>query len=354
MRHVTGIALCVFVAACGGDTSSDDSGSGSQDETPPLLRSVFAELSGGLMATVDLSSSSQLRILPFEHMIEFSILVTDETTSSDELEITISGGDGQACENQSAIYSSGLWRAECMISPGQSLSVQVADASGNISQSNLLSIPSYLNAISGGYSIPQYGVNGQLEGNHSAVYSSDGNWQEQQHTTGQEYAGTFEVDGSILIWRQTISPEDSDSQTIEEASRVNFYVDADYFSLSPLQRLGEGAGVLGVWQSSLQPLGTSLAGDELGLPIVRTLSLVEQQTSVDGWQGTWTETVEQGSVMILSHSGEYRVVPNENYTENFGDFLHRRVIGGPDDTQEIYELFVLRFGQLLLSPHIRQ
>ena len=68
------------------------------------------------------------------------------------------------------------------------------------------------------------------------------------------------------------------------------------------------------------------------------------------WDGTFSETTGTGT-----RNGYYRVVKNDNYVANFGNFLHRRVTSenGAVANAITFELFVIRLGHLMLTPQLR-
>lgn len=324
---------------------------------PPTIVSVYAEISGGLSQTLDLSSQAQERILPFAHTATFSVLASGASEPADALDATLVDAAGATCPDVSASFSSGLWYLQCVISVGESWQVRLRGSDGGQAQSHGLAIKDYPSAWQGDFRQPLYAADGTFLGAASLVVTAQGAWSVADPQGVVSAAGTLDFQGNphspAFIWVIRVDADDQDPNTINAAEQYDFYVGPSYASVAPFFRTQAGEGVVGTWSRQHVPQTGGSDAWVAGDAITNTLSFEPSTDVSDGWDGLWTETTIQGESETII-AGEYRVVPNQDYTANVGDFLHRRVIGGDSDGLETYALFALRFDHLLLSPYLRE
>ena len=130
-----------------------------------------------------------------------------------------------------------------------------------------------------------------------------------------------------------------------------------YFHDCPFVRVGDGEDIVDIWERSFKEYEL-LNGDSLTLTREVTQTLTVESDS--SWQiqelgtadtGTGLEPVDE------TMSGTYIVELNDNYIDDFGDFLHLTHTppeGSQDEPEKSVHLFRIRMDRLLMDMKVRK
>ncbi|MFH1530857.1 MAG: hypothetical protein ABIK09_09020 [Pseudomonadota bacterium] len=344
----------------GGEDSVAPDGAGedgSSDTTPPEFRDVRVEIHAEPSIPLDLNNQDVERVLPMAFPATFTVFTTDDVSTADAITVTILLGDGDTLvEGQVAAFSNGLWTVEVPeIAPGQTLRVRVEDEAGNPDLwIHALTIPTLEEAVVGDWDTRFYDAEGSHTHSWEATWDADGTWEESRVEPALQLAGTWSIDGDRITTEiTTAEPGDADPTTVDRRDESGFYVDETYFATWPLVRVDEGTGLEGTWTRAVKVWSN---GDE-------GLVLNEDETHEITFAAGGVLTITREGIIdgapdqVLVLGGTWVRVPNENYIENYGDYLVitlETLDGAPLDEPDAWvDLMVIRHDQLLLSPKVR-
>lgn len=339
----------------GEDTMVPD---GSSDTTPPEFRDVRVEIHASPSIPLDLNNQDVERVLPMAFAATFTVFTTDDESDADAIDVIILvGDDATPVDAQEPTFSNGLWTVEVPeVAPGQTYRVQVADEAGNVDTwTYSLTIPTLEEALVGDWDTRWYDTEGAHLHSDHATWSADGAWVETQADPADELGGTWALDGDrITVETTTQESGDTDPETIERRDESGFYVDETYFATWPLERVGEGSGIEGTWtRTGIKVWQESGEGLHLDEDATHTFVLEEGGAMTLTLEGLLDGVEDQTEVI----TGTWVLVPNENYIENYGDYLVLTVDavdGVPMDEPSTWvDLMVIRHELLLLSPKVR-
>jgi hypothetical protein len=363
------IGSLLGMTGCSGSDTAEPNGSpdasidgGSTDEEAPSFRDVSASIQGEFSSQIDLSESAT-RVLPVPAMTTFTVFADDNETGAEQLSIDVVDATGESLDEQSTSFSAGLWKITVEVSPGMEVRVRATDRAGNSTTTeSTLEIPSQAEALVNSWQRRTYTNDDQsIDERFNLSIKDDGTWEEQRPDT--TLGGDYTVDGDVLRFSRTyLSGNDTNRETIERQVRSTFYVDGTYMHRSPWQRDGtaDGSeGVAGTWARSYKVYAPRDGAVSLKREVTSTLTFSENSESDNTWSRTRSGTEysgDQGSSFTSTTSGTWRVVENESYGGNFGDYLVRTTthedgtaLESPETTSE---LFYAPLDLLLLSPYL--
>lgn len=366
MRYLMMVLGLLLVIGCdndGGDGGEDTvpgedvSADAVTDKSPPEFRIVLVEIQASPSVPVDLNNKDVERVLPMAFPAVFTVFATDDTSAADALVVTVLEGDGMTpVEGQAAAFANGLWDVEVpAVGPGQTYRVRVEDEAGNgLVWDYALTIPTLADAVVGDWDTRFYDELGAHSHSWEATWNEDGTWEESRVEPAKQVEGTWAIHGDLLTVYETKSePGDADPATVERRDESGFYVDEIYFAAAPLLRADDGTGLEGVWTRARK--GWLHDGESLTLvaDVTDTLELVDDGTfeirvkGTDNWDPSY----------LMVSQGSWVLVPNENYIENYGDYLVfnvETIDDVPEDPPMSWvDLMVIRHDMLLLSPKVR-
>jgi len=363
MRYLILMSSLFFAAACsggGGDAARPEDtvgGDAPSDTTPPEFRDVRVEIHASPSIIVDLNNQDVERVLPMAFPAAFTVFTTDDESVADAIVVTVLQGDEDVpADGQEAAFANGIWTVAVPgMGPGQTWRVRVEDEAGNADVwTYALIIPTLDEAVVGDWDTRWYTEEGVHSHSWEAAWSTDGTWEESRAEPTEQVEGTWAIDGDLLTVSETTSqPGDPDPDTVEVMSEGGFYVDETYLSTVPMHRTGEGDGLEGTWSRDVLrwplPVGEEfVAGD-----VTETLALNGDGTCEYRVEGSQDPVSDYLDVV----TGTWVLVPNENYIENYGDYLvivHETRNGEPlDPPAVVVDLMVIRHDLLLLSPKVR-
>lgn len=327
------------------------------DETPPEFRDVRVEILSSPPVTVDLNSMDVERVLPMPVPAAVTVLLKDDTAAADQLKVDLLLDDVVLdAADVVPSFSNGLWTLKVpTLGPGQRLQVQAGDAAGNSSiWSFSLQIPTLEEAMAHQWQTPFYTAQGQLLTTWTATWNPDFTWEESRSDPDVTVSGWWQTDQGLLSVAETRStPGDSNGDTIEFKRQGAFYVDETYFAHLPLQRIEPGSGMEGVWSTSWLTWEGTLAAEQPTQDVTWTIHLNADGSCLGKRTGLFPGDDDQTTTL----EGTWQEVPNENYIDNYGNYLvvtfvqQDGVALATPVTQ--VDLAVIRNGLLLLSPKIR-
>ncbi len=362
---VAGLAalFLVWPVGCGGSDPEETPGDVSSeveevqpfDEQAPDIRDVRVELSGSVKGLFDLNAGDATAIVPpgvAPPLATVTVFAVDDVTPGDQLTVSVRDGEGKTLATQDQQFSNGLWKVSLEVHPGLVVGVEVKDAEGNgTTWMHRLIVPTGAEAILGKWDRPFYDQNFDLV-KHGTTTFFEGQWS-QEGVESAPVTGEYEVDGEEL----TLRLDDVAAANPEAPSQrvCAFFVDKTYFHHCPFVAAGEAVEIQGVWTRSYREYRGSGNSTQLLRDVTETLEFQED--------GAWTLTVSgdvwDGTAMspsVESSQGSYQVRLNENYIDNFGDFL---VLEGDPFPADLFgalntvSLFKLANGTLLIAPLIR-
>ena len=345
----------------GGDVAGGEdstvSPDGVGDVTPPEFRDVRVDIYSAPSIQLDLNNQDVTRVLPMAFPATFTVLTTDDTSTQDAITVTVLLGEGDTpVGGQTPAFSNGLWKVEVPeVAPGETYRVRVEDEAGNGDiWIHTLTIPTLDEAVAGDWDTRWYDAEGTFSHSWNATWS-DGTWVETRVDPAGQFGGTWTIDGDLLTVETTTSdPGDGDPATVERRDQSGFYVDETYFAAWPLERVGEGVGIEGTWtRSGIKVWQDSGEGLHLDEDETHTLVFAEGGALTLTLEGIIDGVEDQTQVI----TGTWVLVPNENYIENYGDYLVitlDTLDGAPlDEPNSWVDLMVIRHDLLLLSPKVR-
>lgn len=343
------------------DTGSDTGADVSVDlpGEPPTYRQVLASILGELPSEADLARGDVTRIIPTTFAIEFKVFVQDDITSTDELTVEIVEGAEPpytVVSLDSNAFERGLWRPNTTVSPGQTLRVRTTDGDGHVAYSpGALVVPDLVTAAYDTWEERQYDTDQNLLSSNDLILEADGSWGNDETGDGEpEIGGSWDVEEGILTLDVRYTPEDPDGTEVLFSIPAPYYVDETYFYHNPYTRTDGESELEGTWtreelQSSFEDETETLVND-----YVATLIINDDDT----WSESWSGTIEGEEDATYTRAGTWEIVINENYTESTGDFLQRTITteNGEDLSapEVLFELTVVRVGNLLVNPRIRK
>ena len=358
MRYWMMVLGFFLVVGCDGGGSS---GGGEDivpgETTPPEFRDVRVEIQAAPSIPLDLNNKDVERVLPMAFPAVFTVFATDDTTAADALIVTILEGDGTTpVEGQAAAFANGLWDVEVpAVGPGQTFRVRVEDEAGNgVVWDYALAIPTLAEAVTGDWDTRFYDELGAHSHSWEATWNEDGTWEESRVEPAVQVEGTWALDGDPLTVAETKSePGDGDPATVDHKRETGFYVDEIYFAAAPYLRSGDGTGLEGTWSRARKRWQDDGDGLTLVEDVTDTLELLADGTLEITVEGPQDDQPDD----LLVMKGSWVLVPNENYIENYGDYLVMEVdtLDGvvQDNPVSWVALMVIRHDLLLLSPKVR-
>jgi hypothetical protein len=286
-----------------------------QGPSPPVLRSAIVSVSGDFATDVDITATPVTHVLPSPQPATVRVIATSTSAQAADLRVALYGADGSA--TPFTTFKNGAWSLDATLTPGIALTVQVdAQGAATSAVSGTLTVPTRAAALAGKWETRFFATDKTIAARNVATWQ-DGAWSEDR-PGGVHASGTYSVAGELLSV--------SESGVTRSGA---FYVDEVYASVAPWSR-DAGSGLSGVWHRE----GESL-----------TLSAGAVTDGGVAWDGSFLRGVSGAT----GETGYYRVVPNDNYANNYGDFLHQK-----SSAAERFELFVIRDGHLLVTPMLRQ
>ncbi len=339
----------------GEDTPVTPDGSG--DTTPPEFRDVRVEIHAEPSIPLDLNNKDVERVLPMAFPATFTVFTTDETSPPEAIAVTILLGDGDTLvDGQEASFNNGLWTVEIPeIAPGQTYRVRVEDEAGNPDLwIHALIIPTLEEAMVGDWDTRWYEEDGTHSHSWEATWSAGGAWEESRIDPAMQVEGTWAIDGDLLTIAETKSePGDADPTTVDRQDETEFYIDETYLAAGPLHRVDEGTGLEGTWTRAVKVWEDSGEGLNLVEDVSHTFALKDGGGLVITIEGAFDGEADK----VQINQGTWVLVPNENYIENYGDYLVLSidtVDGAPlAEANTWVDLMVIRHDMLLLSPRVR-
>ncbi len=375
LRLIVPLAFSLAGTGCGSDSEGDvmvedslgqdlhrmDSSQDkdfADDTTPPEFRDVRVEIGSAPPIELDLNTNSVTRILPMPFPATFTILVKDDQTAAEQIHVSVTlEGSQEPVSGQQATFNNGLWTLSIPeLGPGQLLRIHAQDAAGNASAwTNTLEIPSLATALTASWQTPFYNAQGQLQTTWNATWEADFTWEEIRSDPPLTMQGTWQLSESLLAVVETRSSGgDQDPETQEHKLEGDFYVDETYFSHLPMHRSGQGSGLEGTWTQTWKAWSATASG----LQVAEDVHLTWVLNPNGQFQSTRTGLYPGDDDATQMMQGTWVEVPNENYIDNYGNYLVITVdeIDGAalDAALEQVDLAVIRNGLLLLSPKIRK
>jgi len=342
----------------GQDTTVDASiPDGDGDTTPPEFRDVRVEIHAAPSIPLDLNNQDVERVLPMAFPATFTVFTTDDESDAEAIVVTIlSGEDDTPVVDQEASFSNGLWTVDVpSVAPGETFRVQVDDEAGNTDVwTYALMIPTIEEALVGDWDTRFYDAEGAHMHSYEASWLADGTWTETEVDPDDVLGGSWSVDGDLItVDITTRASGDDDPETVERRDESGFYVDETYFATWPLERVGEGNGLAGTWTRAVKVWEDTGQGQVLTNDETHTIDL-EDGGALTVTIAGFVDGVEDQTEVI---TGTWVLVPNENYIENYGDYLVLTVDtidGEPMDEPDTWvDLMVIRHELLLLAPKVR-
>ena len=359
MRYLWLVTVFFLVIAC--DNGGGSSGGGEDivpgETTPPEFRDLRVEIQASPSIPLDLNNKDVERILPLAFPAVFTVFTTDDTSEADALIVTILEGDGTTpVDGQAAAFANGLWTVEVpVVAPGQTFRVRVEDEAGNgLVWDYSLTILTLEDAVVGDWDTRFYDELGAHSHSWEATWNEDGTWEESRVEPAVQVEGTWALDGDLLTVAETKSePGDEDPTTVDLKRETGFYVDEIYFAAAPYLRSGDGTGLEGTWSRARKMWLDDGDGLTLVEDVTDTLDLMGDGTLEITVEGPKADQPDDLKIML----GSWVLVPNENYIENYGDYLVfnvETIDGEPQDPPMSWvDLMVIRHDMLLLSPKVR-
>jgi len=349
----TGMAVDTSTGDAGDDGASDggtDTNGGddvSEDTEPPTFRDVRVTIVAPIEVDLDLNAIDAERTIPNE-------------TSGDALTVEVIDDDGELLPGQSATLRNGLWDVELPIEPAQTLRVRLTDEAGNSAVSeNALVLLAHVDAFPGNYLARFYDLEQNVIASVATTVSDDGTYEITDNDTGIVTTGNWSLEGDTIALERTTSTDpdamDSDDSTIEWKQVAPYYIDDTHVSTQAFVRTSsEEEGEVGTWEQTIE----TFVDDGSGTLIPeRTVTVTLELNDDDTFTQTWTGTDHIADAPIeRTRSGTWQVELSENYSESYGNFLHR-VVESEDGTalmtpEDEFELFKVTPGHLLISPRI--
>jgi hypothetical protein len=363
------VGCLLGTTGCSGSDTSETNGSpdasidgSSTDEEAPSFRDVSASIQGEFSSQVDLSESAT-RVLPVPAMTTFTVFADDNETGAEQLGIDVIDAQGEPLADQSSTFTSGLWKISVEVRPGMEVRLRATDRAGNSATTeSTLKIPSQAEALVKDWQRRTYTNDDQsIDERINLSIEGDGTWEEQRPDA--TLGGDYSVHGDVLRFSRTyLSSSDTNRETIERQVRSNYYVDGTYMHRSPWQRDGtadESEGVAGTWTRSYKEYTPQDGAVSLKREVTSTLTLSENSESDNTWSRTRSGTDyngDQGSAFTSTTSGTWKVVENESYGGNFGDYLVRTKTHEDgtalESPETMSELFYTPLDLLLVSPYL--
>lgn len=333
-------------SSSGADTSTEtDTGTGA-DDAAPTLEDVRAEIDGAL---IRLDQGDVRRFLAVATPVAFTVQANDDRTALEALEVILLDASDAPLPGVSGQLVNGLWELELALGPGATVRPQVTDGAGqSTAWPHALQIPTREEATVATWEWRRYAEDQSIEDRLLATYAEDGTWVEDRQSDGRRRTGTYTIEADMITIqvRTDDSPgEDTDPDTVEFETEGILHTDDLYLAQAPLEREGTGDGLRGTWNAVRRVAGP---------PEWRATTRLTLNAD-----GTYEERVATGATdMPRTVAGRYAVVPNENYTDPAGDFLHFEPthVDGEETRDEPprFELYARRGDRLLLSPWLRR
>jgi hypothetical protein len=357
---------CAAAAACGNashaagadaaETTSDD---GQSDSAPPEFRDVRVELVGEYAMLVDLNSGPAAPIIPEPVPASFTVFVTDDRSAAESLAVTLLDQDSEEpVAGQVATFSNGLWHIETMVEPGSRLVVRAADEAGNVSVwKHALAVPTLTEAVQGRWITRFFDVQRACKDGWESEWQADGTWEESRESNTVVVGGGWSIDEDVLTVTETWRADrDANAATVEWQRVCRFYVDDVYLHECPYLRMGEGDDIVGTWERSFQESALVKGMLSTVRDVTETWTFEEDGT----WKLEQTGLADAGSGLEPTDAvtnGTYEVVLNDNYVDDFGDFLLLNAAPARDPQAEpetTVVLFRVRADRFLSDMKVRQ
>ncbi len=335
------------------DTATLDGGEdvGPIDTAAPTFRDIRFALGSPANVEFDLNAGDHLEYLSEPVTVTARIFARDDQPVADLAVSLVDADDPEVpLADQSARYETGLWIVEATAVAGTDVTVLAVDAAGNRGVSAWrLELPGPAEAIARIWEHRTYVTGGGVTRTDPVVFSDDGTWcsSDDAGTTG----GVWSVDGDALT-TSTVAGASCASEADEGARYLArtapFYVDRTYFSRRPLVRTEPGEGVVGTWAATVVETDGDVVRE-----VTTTLALSDDGTFEERVRTFWRDTLPPESNAL--RSGTWEVEVDEHYEDSVGDFLVRRVEEDPDPDAapyELFELYVIRGGSLLIEPDL--
>lgn len=329
------------------DTSPDaivDVGSdvGPADDRAPTLRDIRYDFVGDLGGGGDLNALDKRAAIPTALELTFTVFAIDNSTATEDLTVRVldvAGEEETELTPTATELASGLWDLTYLVEAGVVLQVEVADEAGNAVRSEgALTIPSVGEVLVGDW------VGRTFESDQSVLtardwtFADDGTWT----AASPDAEGAYEVDGFSVSLRETVGDDAAD-----EWRHAVAYVDDLYVDFDPFTFTGDAApttDLVGTWVSTATILDTD------GTEIAQV-----SDTVVFGDDGNWSRAWERTGDSPASRTagGAFRIELNENYSENFGDFIVWETTEEDGEDVEMETTMIqwrLRGETLLLAP----
>ncbi len=352
----------------GDDPDGDNpDGDDPSDSISPEIQNVQVAIAGEFSSSFSLNESDVVRVLPVAAEAEFTVQASDNVTDREQLVVDVVDIEGGSAPNVvSRNYRNGLWRVTVELTSGSRVGVQVTDEAGNSGEhSYVLVLPELLEALVGDWEERLFQKNGSSHSTYQRnqrTFASDLSWSGSILNEAFVQAGIYAGDDSDLEISETThqngdTPDDTDSSTTEWKREAVYHVDGVYFSDRPYTRTAGTVGnVVGTWERSYAYYLPDGADLELAEDVTETLTLAGDDSFNFNHSGTrYTSGGEEA--ISETKSGSWFVDPNEDYSDNYGDFLvfTTDTVDGEAlaSTIEDCELHVIRNGRLLVRPSIR-
>jgi len=366
-RFISLVFGVMLAAGCGGGSGSGGGGGDATspedaveadappEGTPPEFRDVRVEIHASPSISLDLNNQDVERVLPMAFPAVFTVFTTDDESAAESIVVTVLEGNGDVpAEGQEAAFANGIWTvAVPAVGPGQTWRVRVEDGAGNSDVwVHALIIPPLDEAVVGDWDTRWYTEEGVHSHTWEAVWSADGTWEESRQ--GTELTGTWALDGDLLTVDTLTKEGTPNPPPVPQRVVSAFYVDETYFAASPMERVGEGSGVTGEWTHETDPWRDE---DGEGFVLVHSGRYTYSYEEGGAFTMTFEGTADGVPDQVRTTTGNWVLVPNENYIENYGDYLVtslEETDGEPlPQPIKVVSLMVIRHELLLLSPKVR-
>lgn len=340
-----------------GDVSVNDAGpdgdadTGPVDTTAPEFRDIRIALGEPANAEFDLNTGDHLEYLSEPVTISARIFARDDQAIAD-LTVRLVDADDTSVElaDQTARFETGLWIVDATAVRGTDVAVLAVDAAGNEGVSAWrLELPGPAEAIARTWEHRTYVTGGGVTRTDPVVFSSDGTWCSAD--ADGTIAGVWSVDGDALTTSTVVGAScasEADEGASYLARTAPFYVDRTYFSRRPLARTEPGEGLVGTWTATVVETDGDVVRE-----VTTTLALADDGTFEERVRTLWRDILPPESNAV--RTGTWDIEIDEHYEDSVGDFLVREVLSDPDPDAapyELFELYVIRGGSLLIEPDL--
>lgn len=297
---------------------------------PPRLRDVRVTIDGAYPYNLDLNGADRAVALPTPQTAEWVVWASDDTAEDEDIVVEIIDRDGVPLEVDAPRFEGGLYYLSATVSPGQTYAVSVGDG-GQATVSNSLDVPDLAHRMVGEWMERHYDAAGEPDAAYPYAFDDDGTF------TGQnadgDISGTWSADDSSMTMTY------ADGTVITSAFAYN---DGTHFCLTPYSADAIEGELEANWERTFER-----TEDDDAVARVTTLTIGD---------GTYDRVERSDEDVLSERAGTWSIVPNESYTDNFGDILVRtnnELDGEAIDPIVRIDLYRQRESFLCLTPLTR-